>query len=353
MADEETIEVEDETQSGANKEAFEELTGTEKSAILMMLLGEEEGAAVLKNLSPREVQTLGTAMYSVRGINQEVVNLVLDEFLEVIKQQTSLGLGAGNYIRNVMTRALGEDKAQSILSRITPSSSEKPIEILDWMDARSIAELVQDEHPQIVALVMSYLDYSLAADVLVLLEDELQWEVIQRIATLETVDPSAIQHLENVLQLKFKANTNLRSSQVGGVKAAAKIMNFTKEAMEKRILGSIRKSDKELMAAIQDNMFVFENLIMSDDKALQVLLRSTEVEDLCLAMKGADEELQEKLFACMSERAAANLKDEMEALGPVRLSEVQEAQKTIIAVARRLSDEGAIVLAGRGGEEMV
>jgi flagellar motor switch protein FliG len=353
MAEPEVAETEKSRADTESEEKFKALTGTEKSAILMMLLGEEEGAAVMKSLSPQEVQTLGAAMYSVQGVNQAIVNMVLDEFLDVIKQQTSLGLGAGNYIRNVMERALGEDKAQSVLSRITPSSSEKPIEILDWMDARSIAELIQDEHPQIVALVMSYLDVGLAADVLLLLEEDLQAEVIQRIATLETVDPSAIKELESVLQLKFKANTNLRSTQVGGVKAAAKIMNFTKEAMEKRILGTIRKNDKDLMAAIQDNMFVFDNLGMSDDKALQVLLRSVEVEDLCLAMKGADEELQNKLYSCMSERAAANLKDEMEALGPVRLSEVQEAQKRIVAVARRLSDEGAIVLAGRGGEEMV
>ena len=330
-----------------------QLTGTQKSAILMMLLGEEEAAGVLKNLSPKEVQHLGTAMYSVQAADQETVNSVLDEFLEIMKGQTSLGLGGGNYIRNVLTQALGEDKAQSVLSRITPSSSERPIEILDWMDARSIAELVQDEHPQIVALVTSYLDFGLASDVLSLLEPGLQSEVIVRIATLETVDPEALRELERVMQQKFKANTSLRSSQVGGVKAAAKIMNFTKEAMERRILGDVKKVDKELMQAIQDNMFTFDNLGMSDDRSLQTLLRGLETEDLVLALKGADEILREKLFGCMSTRAAANIQDEMEALGPIRLTEVQNAQKRIIAVARKMSDEGNIVLAGRGGEEMV
>ena len=330
-----------------------QLTGTQKSAILMMLLGEEEAAGVLKNLSPKEVQHLGTAMYSVQAADQETVNAVLDEFLEIMKGQTSLGLGGGNYIRNVLTQALGEDKAQSVLSRITPSSSERPIEILDWMDARSIAELVQDEHPQIVALVTSYLDFGLASDVLSLLEPGLQSEVIVRIATLETVDPEALRELERVMQQKFKANTSLRSSQVGGVKAAAKIMNFTKEAMERRILGDVKKVDKELMQAIQDNMFTFDNLGMSDDRSLQTLLRGLETEDLVLALKGADEILREKLFGCMSTRAAANIQDEMEALGPIRLTEVQNAQKRIIAVARKMSDEGNIVLAGRGGEEMV
>lgn len=334
-------------------EITQRLSGTQKSAILMMLLGEEEAAEILKNLSPREVQHLGAAMYSVRNTDQETVNAVLDEFLAIIKKQTSLGLGAGNYIRNVLNRALGEDKAQSVLSRITPASSERPIEILDWMDARSIAELLQDEHPQIIALVVSYLDYSLASDVLNLLGEDLQPEIVQRIATLETVDPEALRELEQVMQKKFKANTSLRSSKVGGVKAAAKIMNFTKSNTERRIMGSIKRRDKDLMQAIQENMFTFDNLGMSDDRSLQTLLRSIDTEDLIMALKGADEELQSKLFGCMSSRAAANIKDEMEVLGPVRLTEVQRAQIKIIEVARKMADEGTIVLAGRGGEEMV
>ena len=334
-------------------EITERLSGTQKSAILMMLLGEEEAAEILKNLSPKEVQHLGGAMYSVRNTDQETVNAVLDEFLAIIKKQTSLGLGAGNYIRNVLNRALGADKAQSVLSRITPASSERPIEILDWMDGRSIAELLQDEHPQIIALIISYLEYGQASDVLNLLPEDLQPEIVQRIATLETVDPEALRELELVMQMKFKANTSLRSTKVGGVKAAAKIMNFTKANMEKRILGAIRRNDKDLMQAIQDNMFTFDNLGMSDDRSLQTLLRSVEPEDLIMALKGATVELQEKLFGCMSTRAAANIKDEMEVLGPVRLTEVQTAQKQIIEVARKMADEGTIVLAGRGGDEMV
>jgi len=334
-------------------EIIERLTGTQKSAILMMLLGEEEAAEILKNLSPREVQHLGGAMYAVRNTDQQAVNAVLDEFLAIIKKQTSLGLGAGNYIRNVLNRALGEDKAQSVLSRITPASSERPIEILDWMDARSIAELLQDEHPQIIALVTSYLDYSQASDVLNLLPEDIQAEIIQRIATLETVDPQALRELEQVMQMKFKANTSLRSTKVGGIKAAAKIMNFTKANTEKRILTAIKRNDKDLMQAIQDNMFTFDNLGMSDDRSLQTLLRSVETEDLIMALKGAPEDLQYKLFSCMSTRAASNIKDEMEVLGPVRLTEVQTAQKKIIESARRMSDEGTIVLAGRGGDQMV
>ena len=342
-----------EAMSEDNRTQFERLTGTQKSAILMMLLGEDEASEIIRNLSPKEVQHLGTAMYSVQGLDQETVNAVLDEFLAIIKAQTSLGMGAGNYIRNVMNKALGEDKAQSVLSRIAPSTSARPIEILDWMDARSIAELIIDEHPQIIALIISYLDSGQAADVLGLLPDGMQPEIVRRIATLQTVGPDALTELEKVMQLKFKANTSLRAAKVGGVDAAARIMNFTKQNMEQRIMKDISRNDRELMQAIQESMFVFDNLIMSDDRSLQTLLRSVDNELLVLALKGADEPLREKLFSCMSKRAAANIMDEMEALGPVRLTEVQTAQKEIINVARRMSDEGTIVLAGRGGDDFV
>ena len=347
MADTQATDGEEET------DPFEALTGTQKSAILMMLLGEEEASEIIRNLSPKEVQHLGSAMYSVQGLDQDTVNKVLDEFLEIIKKQTSLGLGSDSYIRNVLTKALGSDKAQSVLGRITPMSSNRPIEILDWMDARAIAEMVLDEHPQIISLIISYLDPSVGADVMNMLPVDLQADVIRRVATLETVQPDALRELEVVMQQKFAANTSLRASQVGGVKAAAALMNFTQQDTEQRIMKVLGKDDKDLMQAIQENMFLFENLIESDDRSLQTLLRSVETEDIVVAMKGADEALREKLFACMSSRAAANIMDEMEALGPVRLTEVQDAQKAIINVARRLSDEGAMVLAGRGGDDFV
>jgi flagellar motor switch protein FliG len=333
--------------------AFDKLNGTQKSAILMMLLGEDEASEILKNLTPKEVQHIGTAMYSVEGLDQDTVNKVLDEFLAIIKEQTSLGLGAGDYIQNVLNKALGNDRAQSILGRITPTESSNAIEILEWMDSRAISELISDEHPQIIALIISYLDPAQASDVLVMLDEKLQPEIIKRIATIQTVQPDALKNLELVMQKKFAANTSLRASQVGGVKAAASIMNFMKGEDEQKIFKEVAKFSKNLMTDIQEAMFVFDNLIKSDDKSMQVIIRSVETEDLVLAMKGADEELQEKMFSCMSQRAAANVQDEMDALGPVRLSEVQEAQKRIINTARRLSDEGTIVLAGRGGDDYV
>ena len=325
------------------------LTGTQKSAILMMLLGEDGAAEILRNLSPKEAQSLGSEMYSVKDIDQETVNHVLNEFLSIVRQQTGLGFGSGNYIKNVFTKALGDDKAESILTRITPSSSEKPIELLEWMDARSIAELISAEHSQIISLVLSYLEYDLAAEVLSLLPVELQPEIITRIATLETVQPDALLNLQEILQKKFKENASVKATKIGGIEAAAKIINFSNNSIEKKILETIKEKDADLLLAIQDRMFIFDNLILSDERALQTLLREVEEEVLALALKGADEVLRDKLLSCMSKRAASNIKDEIEVMGPVRLSEVQEAQKTIVSVARKLSDEGKIVLAGSGG----
>lgn len=329
------------------------VTRTQRAAVLMMLFGEEAAAEILRNLAPREVQHLGTAMYQVENIDTETLDAIVEDFLKSLRAETGIGLGAASFVKNVMTEALGDDKAQSVLSRINPAGGRKPIEILDWMDARSIAELISDEHPQIMALVIACLDYNLAADVLGLLPDEIQGDLVHRIASLNTVQPEPLRDLEQVMQRKFKQSSTSRASQIGGIKAAARILNFTRTDMEQRIMRDLRKGDKEVSQSIEDNMFVFDNLIKSDDRAMQTLMRSVETELLVLALKGADEALRDKLLNCMSTRAAANIRDEMEAMGPVRLSEVQEAQKQIVAVARKLADEGTIVLAGRGGEQMV
>lgn len=331
----------------------DELTPVQKAAIIMMIFGEETAAQILHSLSPSEVQALGEAMFSVQNVRHETVDAVLTEFLSAVSGQTGLGVGAAPFVRRVLTDALGTHKAQSVLSRIAPANTEKAIEILDWMDAPAIAELILDEHPQIIALVVALLDYSQGAEVLKRLPEEVQPEIIKRIATLNTVQPEALRELEEVMRAKFKANTSLRASQIGGVKAAARIMNFTRQDMEQRIMKDIRKEDKDLMEDIQDNLFVFDYLIKSDDRSLQTVLREVDNDVLVLALKGASAPLRDKLLGCMSQRAAANVVDEMEAMGPVRLSRVQEAQKTVITVARRLSDAGQITLAGRGGEQML
>ncbi|WIV51291.1 flagellar motor switch protein FliG [Marivivens sp. LCG002] len=330
-----------------------QITKTQRAAVLMMLFGEKSAAEILKNLAPREVQHLGAAMYQVSGVDNGTLDTIIEEFLSDLNNETGIGIGASSYVRQIMTDALGEDKAQSVLSRINPGNTEKPIEILDWMDARGIAELVADEHPQIISLVVACLDYGLAAEVLSLLPEEIQPDIVNRIASLNTVQPEPLRDLEQVMQRKFKQSSTMRASQIGGIKAAARILNFTKQDMEQRIQANLRKIDKDLMQSIEDNMFVFDNLIKSDDRSMQTLMREVETELLVLALKGAEEALRDKLLGCMSTRAAANIRDEMDAMGPVRLTEVQEAQKQIIAVARRLADAGTIVLAGRGGEQMV
>lgn len=329
------------------------LTPVQKAAVVMMLFGEDVAAEVLRALGPREVKELGRVMYALGPVSHRAVEEVLDEFFGILREQTGIGAGSGPFVRHVLTDALGSYKAQSVMSRIAPAEAERPIEILDWMDATAIAELVHDEHPQIIALVVAAIDPAQAAEVLKLLPEDLQPEIIRRIATLNTVEPDALRDLEDVMQRKFKANTTLRASQIGGVKSAARILNFSRQAEEQRILRDIRKEDKDLMEDLQDNMFVFDNLVKSDDRSLQTLLRAVETEELVLALKGADPAVRQRLLACMSSRAATNIIDEMEALGPVKLSSVQEAQKAIIATARRMADEGTITLAGRGGEEMI
>ena len=329
------------------------LTGTQKSAILMMMLGEDHAASVLASLNPREVQHLGAAMYSVRGVDQKTVNAVLDDFIKNFWHQSGLGGKSETYIQNALIKALGSEKALSVLSRITPASRKRPIEILDWVSPPAIAEMIVDEHPQIIALVISNLERELAASTLALMPEGLHADIITRIAKLTTVQPNALKDLERVMQSKFKANTSARSSQFGGVKTAAEIMNFTPQAMGQRISSNIRKVDKEIMEAIQDNMFVFDNLADTDNRSLQTLLRGVETDLLVLALKGANQHLREALLSGVSSRAAQDIYDELEVLGPVRLSDVQEAQTKIISIARRMSEDGDIVLAGSGGEQMV
>ena len=330
-----------------------QLTGAQKSAILMMLLGEDGAAEILKNLSPKEVQSLGKEMYSVKNVGQETVNAVLNEFLDIVREHTGLGFGTDGYIQNVFQKALGDEKAETILSRITPTEAQKPIDLLEWMDARSIAEIISTEHPQIISLVLSYLDHDLAAEALQFIPEDLQPEIITRIATLDTVQPEALYNLQEVLKRKFKENTAVKATKIGGVEAAAKIMNFSNSSTEQKVLQSMKETNSDLLTAIQDQMFVFENLSLSEERDLQVLLREVEENILILALKGADEILREKLLSCVSKKAAANIRDEIAIMGPVKLTEVRKAQKQIVTIARELSAEGKLVLAGTGGEEMI
>ena len=338
------------TMSDELRAELDELTGSQRAAVLMLLLGEQQAAEILRYLNPREVQALGGAMMSVADLSQEAVNVVLDEFVATLKKQTSLGLGTGDYVEKVFRRALGEDKALSVLSRIMPGQGSKGLEILKWMDARSIADMIRGEHPQVVAIILSVLEYDVAADVLNFLDPENRPEILQRVASLDTVQPTAMDELEEIMKKQFSSSSSAKSSSFGGVKAAAKIMNFVKVDLESSIMGGLEKLDADLMQKIQDNMFTFENLAAVDNRAIQVLMRNVEPDLLMTALKGAPEYVKDKFFDNMSSRARVMFIDEMEAKGPLRLTDVEEAQKLIMRTARKLSDKGELVLAGRGDD---
>lgn len=336
--------------SGALDSEFISMTSTEQAAIIMLLLGEQQASDIIKYLNPREVQALGSAMMSVADIPQESVNAVLDDFVQTIKKQTNLGLGTNEYVETVFKRALGEDKASTVLGRILPGASSKGLEILRWMDPRAITDMISGEHPQVIAIILSVLEYDIAADVLNFLPAEKRAEILQRVANLESVQPSAMEELERIMKQQFSNNSSAKSSSFGGVKTAAKIMNFVKVDLESKIMGDLSAIDEDIMLKIQDSMFTFDNLSMVDNKAIQVLMRNVDQDMLMVALKGAGEEVKEKFFDNMSQRARAMFVDDMESKGPMRISDVEDAQKTIMRLARKLSDAGELVLAGRGDD---
>ena len=332
------------------REEIEGLTSTERAAVLLLLLGEKEAAGIIKYMNPREVQAIGAAMVSASDLSQEAVNFVLDQFVLTLKQQSSLGLGSSDYVESVLKQALGEDKAASVLGRILPGQSSKGLEILRWMDARAIADMVRNEHPQVVAIILSVLEYEVAADVLNFLPRETRAEIMQRVARLETVQPAAMEELEAIMKKQFSSNSSARSSSVGGVAAAAKIMNFAKVDLETQVMSGLLNLDQEIAQQIQDNMFTFENLVDVENRAIQVIMRNVEPDLLMTALKGSSEPCKEKFFGNMSSRARVMFIDDMEAKGPIRISDVEDAQKKIMRTARKLSDSGELVLAGRGDD---
>ncbi len=337
--------------SGVQKDG---LDYAQRAAVLLMSIGEESASEVLKHMGPKEVQRIGVAMTTLQDVSKDVVNSVIEEFLDTINSQTSVGLGAEEYVRNVLTNALGEDKAASVIDRILLGGNSKGLESLKWMEPRAVAALIQNEHPQIIAIILSYLDSDHAASVLAEFPEKVQADILLRIATLEGVQPAAMKELNDTLEKQLKGGGNVQSSAIGGVKIAAEILNFVESSAEAGIMEKIKESDEGLGQEIQDLMFVFDNLIDVDDRGIQTILREVSTDTLLLALKATDDELKEKIFGNMSKRAAEMLRDDLEAKGPVRLSEVETAQKEILTITRRLADEGQIMLGGGGGgEEMI
>jgi len=327
--------------------------GIQRSAILLMSLGEEEAVEVFKHLGPREVQKLGAAMAKLSNVTRAQVAGVLREFHQEAVQQTSIGSAPDQYLRSVLTRALGNEKAGALIDRILQGNDNAGIESLKWMDAASVAELIKGEHPQIMATILVHLEPDQAGEVLGQLSERLRNDVVLRIATLEGVQPSAMRDLNEVLSQILSGTDKLKKSARGGVEAAAEILNNLGATVEASISSHLREVDPELAQKIQDKMFVFENLMDLDDRGIQLLLREVQSETLVVALKGTSEALREKIFKNMSQRAAEMLRDDLEAKGPVRLSEVEAEQREILRIVRRLAEEGQIVMGGKGEEGLV
>lgn len=326
--------------------------GIEKSATLLLSLGEDQAAEVLKHLGPREVQKIGAAMAQLKAVSRERIETVLDE----LHDQTANGAPMTvdeQMIRSMLTKALGDDRAANLISRILQGGDTAGIESLKWMDAATVADLIKNEHPQIIATILVHLECDHAGDILKHFGDRLRNDVVLRIATLDGVQPQALHELNEALTRLLSGAANIKKTAMGGVRATAEILNFVGTAQETAILDNVREYDPDLAQKILDEMFVFENLLDIDDRGIQLLLREVQSESLILALKGAPDALKDKIFKNMSQRAAEMLREDLESKGPVRLSEVEAEQKEMLKVARRLADEGQIMLGGKGEETFV
>lgn len=327
--------------------------GVQNAAIFLMSLGEEEAAEVFKHLSPKEVQKLGETIARTRGVTHEKVEEVILKFTNEAKSQSLLVTDTDNYVRSVLKRALGDDKASLLIDRILQGGDVSGIESLKWMDPLSVAELLRNEHPQILAAILVHLDFDQTAGVLKNFTERTRNEVMLRIATLEGIQPTALKDLNEVLYKVLAGGDKIRKTSLGGVKTAAEIINLMGSAVETGVIESIREHDPDLAQKIMDKMFTFEDLLKLDDKSIQMVLKEVASETLVLSLKGASQELRDKVLANMSSRAADSMREDLESRGPVRLSEVEAQQKEILKIVRRLTDEGQIVIGGGGDDQMV
>ncbi|ODN42696.1 flagellar motor switch protein FliG [Piscirickettsia litoralis] len=337
----------------SSEESSFSLDGIQKSSIFLMTIGKDIAATILQHLNPREVQRIGEAMVKTTKVEKSEVKYVFDTFYDAVARQTGLGIGSDEYIREMLVGAMGEDKAGGVIERILIGGSTKGLDSLKWMDARAVADVIRYEHPQIMSIVLSYIDGDQAAEVLGNLPMNQRSDLMMRVASLEAVQPAALRELNEILEKQFAGKQSAQSAAIGGVKTAADIMNFLDSTIEGEIMEEVRAADEELGQQIEDLMFVFDDLINIADRDMQRLLTDIEQDQLMLALKGADNSMKEKIFNNMSSRAAAMLREDLEVSAPARLSDVEAAQKEILATARRLAEQSEISLGGAGGEEMV
>lgn len=329
--------------------ATKELTKTERAAVLMLAIGMDRAALIFKHMNRREVQILGTTMAGIGEITPEMMDQVVEEIIVDVKSRTSLGMDTDTYIRTVLISALGPDKANSILDRILQGGSTKGIEQLKWMDSRSISDMIRLEHPQIMATILSLMDSDQAAEVLMYLPENLRSDLVMRIATMKGVQPSALRELDEIMEKQLTGSENVKATSLGGVDAAANILNFMEGSASDLVMNEISEVRAELAQEIQDKMFVFEDLSTMTPTDMQTLLREIATGQLLLALRGASQDLKEKVFTNMSRRAAEILRDDLEASPPARLSDVEGAQKEILTVVKRLIDSGDVHIGGGDG----
>lgn len=327
--------------------------GVSDGAVFLLTLGEEEAANVLRHLPPRDVQKLGAAMAGMRNVPRDRINAVLARFHSDAQMQTGVGTDADAYLRSVLTKALGTDKAGFLIERILHTGDTTGIESLKWMDPASVAELIRSEHPQIIASILVHLEADQAAAILNRLTERVRSDVLLRIATLDGIQPSALRELNDVLLKMLSGNEQVKRAKLGGIKTAAEILNFVGTTSEALILDSVRGFDADLAQKIIDEMFTFDNLNDVDDRGIQTMLREVPNEVLVVALKGASIELREKMLRNMPKRAGEQLRDDLEAKGPMRVSEVETQQKEILKIVRRLAEEGQLVLTAAGEDDYV
>lgn len=339
--------------AAAGTQSAREISGINKAAILLLSLGEKDAAQVMTFLSARQVQSIGGAMTSLSAVTREEVTSVLTEFSQISESSTSLGVGTGDYLRNVLTNALGADKAKGVIDRILGGPTAKGLESMKWLDARSIAEILRLEHPQIAAMVLSYLERSQAADVLATLPENTRSDMVVRIATLGDIQPAALEHLDAVIAEQFANSKSSKASGLGGLKVAADILNLLEPSKSNQLIKEVADADAALAGRIEELMFVFEDLAGLDDRSMQELVRRVSGGSLLLALKAASEDLKNKIFKNMSQRAAEMLRDDLSSQGAVRLADVEGAQKEILLAARKAAEEGALNLGASSGDVMV
>ncbi|MGL5758599.1 flagellar motor switch protein FliG [Plesiomonas sp.] len=330
------------------------MSGLEMSSILLLSLSEEDAGNILSKLEPKQVQKLGRQMAVTLDPGHEQVAHVHRRFVDDIQKFTSIGVGSHDFVRNALVAALGEDKASNLVDQIIMSSGSKGLDTLKWMDARQVASIIQHEHPQIQTIVLAYLEPDQSANIMSQFPERVRLDLMMRIANLTEVQPAALQELNDIMEKQFAGQAGAQSAKMGGPKAAAEIMNYFDTAIESPLMDSLRDQDEELAQQIHDLMFVFDNLMDVEDRGIQLLLREVASDVLQRALKGADEHIREKIFRNMSKRAVEMLREDLDAMGPVRIADVEAAQKEVLAIIRRMADAGEIAINSPGsGDQFI